>query len=322
MTLLTIDNSNLVINNESNCVNDYYEYIVLLIQNIIHKNKLSVNIILNNNNFKFDNDNKIIKIDINYEHTLVKHGGRSVANDTPLGIIEYSKDKKYYVRICNLHQIELADIIIDYSKPNIYNVNTSGYYDNLSNKHIYISPSIYANIYINNKNRTVNSLTTFINTNEPRREKLLENIKKCKKIEHVNINNCFDKNKIQELYKNSKILINIHQTDQHDTFEELRCLPALQNGVLVISEKSPLNHLIPYNDSIIWCDYDNIIDKVNDVLENYEEYYSLIFTTKNINILQSLDMLNSTVLENALVNDDNILERLVIKYSLDTYGLS
>ena len=52
MTLLTIDNSNLVINNESNCVNDYYEYIVLLIQNIIHKNKLSVNIILNNNNFK------------------------------------------------------------------------------------------------------------------------------------------------------------------------------------------------------------------------------------------------------------------------------
>ena len=25
MTLLTIDNSNLVINNESNCVNDYYD---------------------------------------------------------------------------------------------------------------------------------------------------------------------------------------------------------------------------------------------------------------------------------------------------------
>ena len=79
---------------------------------------------------------------------------------------------------------------------------------------------------------------------------LLNQIKQ-KGITYINVNNCFEKDKLQTLYKNTKILINIHQTDHHHTFEELRVLPALQCGVLVICEHSPLSNLIPGNDYII-----------------------------------------------------------------------
>ena len=137
----------------------------------------------------------------------------------------------------------------------------------------------------------VNILTTFINTNESRRKKLLNNIKN-KNLSHININNCFDKSKLQNIFKQTKVLINIHQTEDHNTFEELRCLPALQNGVIIVSETPPVKHLIPYNDLIIWCNYDNIVDKTKDVLENYEYYHNKIFTKKNINTLTSMHDVN------------------------------
>jgi len=57
-------------------VNDYYQYIVSILKYVLDNNDLSINIILGNNESEFNNKNKTIKIDINYEHTLVKEGGR------------------------------------------------------------------------------------------------------------------------------------------------------------------------------------------------------------------------------------------------------
>ena len=82
--------------------------------------------------------------------------------------------------------------------------------------------------------------------------------------------------------KKTKILINIHQTDHHDTIEELRILPAIQCGVIVISEISPLSELVHYHPYIIWTSYDTILDKANEVLENYDEYHKSIFTENTI----------------------------------------
>jgi len=292
-------------------INDYKQYIVSLIKYVIY-NKY-VNVIIGMEEHKINNTNKNIIININYEHTLIKQGGRDTHN-TPIGEIEYGT-KKYHVRIYNFKTLNLSDVIIDYSLPNIYNVKKSNLFNEFSNKHIYISPSIYKNIYTNTNNRNIISLTTFININEPRRKQLLEKIQKSN-LKHENINNSFNKLKIQELYQNTKVLINIHQTDHHDTFEELRCLPAIQNGVLVVSEKSPLNNLIPYNDMIIWCDYDDIIDKTKEVLDNFEKYHSLIFTTKNVDKLYKLDMENKNEIEKIIsINGD--LERYAIKYGLD-----
>ena len=152
------------------------------------------------------------------------------------------------------------------------------------------------------ENRKISSLTTFINVNEPRRHKLLENIKNNNHFNHINICNCFDKNDIENLYRDTKVIINIHQTPHHDTFEELRCLPALQNGVIIVAEKSPLNHLIPYNELIIWCEYDDIINKVKDVLDNYEEYHSKIFTNDNVTIINNMIIENNKTMEYKILN--------------------
>jgi hypothetical protein len=285
--------------NNAGIINDYYQNIVSLIQKIIENNpKMKVNINLYDD-YNFNNDNVTLKIGINYEHTLVKSGGRSVHCGTPFGDISYDINKMYLVRIVEYDKLMESDIIVDYSNPNIHNVRTCPIYDSFSKKHIYISSSIFEP-HLTKDNRNIITLTTFINTNEERREKLLNKIYE-QKIEHININNCFDKDTLQSILKNTKILINIHQTPHHDTFEELRVLPALECGVIVISEQSPLIETIPYKDLIIWTKYEDIIDKVKEVITNYVFFHDKIFTTENINKLLCLQKINYDVLEKIIV---------------------
>ncbi len=317
--MLTKINNSIILNENNNkCTNDYNQYIISILKYIIDKNNLSINIILDGEKYNFNNNNKTIKIAINFEHTLVKEGGRGIPKDTPFGNIKYNENKNYFVRIDKFQYLNSSDIIIDYSNPNIINVKQSGLLSDFSNKHIYVAPIIYENLYINSNNRSIQSLTTFININESRRKKLLENLNKSS-LKHNNINNCFDKSKLQELYQNTKVLINIHQTPHHDTFEELRCLPALQNGVIVVSENSPLSHLVLYNELIIWTDYENIINKTKEVLENYEKYHKNIFSKKNINILNSMDNINKKIIEDKIIeiSSDQTLSILAKKYGLD-----
>jgi hypothetical protein len=278
----------------------YYKYIVNLIKQILTNNKeICINIIFNNNNYCFNNNNKTVRINLNYEHTLVKQGGRGSAN-APIGNIKDDNNNNYLVRIDRYNELNNADIIIDYSIPNIHNINVSNFFENIYKKMIYIYPSAYDLYYVKD-NRNITTLTTFINTNEPRRKILLEKINH-NKIPHTNVNNCFVEEELEKLYKNTKILINIHQTEHHHTFEELRVLPALQCGVIVISEKSPLTELVPYNDYIIWDDYDNILETVNLIINNYEHYHELIFKKNNMIKLDELNKLNYDILEKKISN--------------------
>lgn len=301
MKLIKINKSIISISDQRYFKHDYYNYTLSVLKFIINKNNLSINIILGCHEYNFENKNKTIKININYEHTLVKEGGRGVEKNTPIGKIKYSQNKYYLVRIDSKKKyFGSSDVIIDYSNPNIYNVKKSGLYNNFSDKHIYLAPNLYEKLHININNRNIQSLTTFINTDEPRRKKLLEKISQSR-LKHINKNDCKYKEGLKKLYQDTKVLINVRQTPHHDTFEELRCLPALQNGVIVVSEKAPLNHLIPYNDLIIWTDYENIVDKTKKVLKNYEEYYKRIFTKKNIDILNKIDDKNKRRLEDKIM---------------------
>jgi len=293
--LFNANNSYLYYNENEGIVNDYYQMIVCTIKKIILDNNIAVNIILGNNNYNFNNNNRLIRITLNYEHTLVKRSGRD-SHNSPEGKIKDNDNNNYLVRIVDSHRLNLGDIIIDYSIPNIYNVNISEKFSSLSDKHVYIYPSIYET-YILNENRNINTLTTFINTQEPRRKRLLENI-----LDHTNISNCFEKDKLREIYINTKVLINIHQTNEHHTFEELRVLPALQCGVIVISEHSPLNHLVPYNDYIIWSSYDNILNKVKEILEKYDYYHNFIFNNKNFIKLDDMNTRNYNTLYNKIIS--------------------
>ena len=274
--LFNIHDSCLWYKEDCGIINDYYQYIVGLIKMFMIQNpEMRVNILFFNDQYDFGNNNRTIRIQINYEHILVKQGGRS-SYSSPTGSILDSEGKPYLVRMDRYNELSNADIIIDYSLPNIHHVLVSGLFSDIVKKHIYVSCSIYEPYFIKD-NRNISFLTTFINTNEPRRRRLLDMIQE-KKMDHTNVHNCFDKLGIETLYKNTKILINIHQTDHHHTVEELRILPAIQCGVIVISEISPLSELVPYHPYVIWTSYDNILDKANEVLENYDEYHKAIFT--------------------------------------------
>lgn len=301
--MFNTNNSFLYYNKNVGITNDYYQNIVNLIKQILNNNPdLHINIILCNCNHNINNMNKTILININFEHTLVKIGGRDVPHDTPVGNISYKyneNNENYLVRICDYHNLNMSDIIIDYSNPNIYNVKTCPQYNSLSKKHIYISSSIYQPFFFK-ENRDITTLSTFININEPRRKLLLENINN-ENIKHTNISNCFGENEVEVLLKRTKILINIHQTPHHDTFEELRVLPALECGVIVIAEKSPLVETIPYHDLIIWTSYEDIIEKVKEVTINYNFYHNEIFSIKNIDTLINLKKINYDVLQNAIL---------------------
>ena len=265
----------------------YYQMIVDMVKRFIIENPtLCLNITLGYNDYRFDNGNKTIKISINYEHILVKNGGRSVPPNTPFGMICDDENSKYYVRIDRYGELMDSDIVIDYSIPNIYHVQTSGVFGEFSKKHFYLSSSVY-DLYFAKENRNITVLTTFINTEEDRRKKMLNKIRE-HRISHSNVNTCFGKSELRDLYKSTKIVVNIHQTPHHHTFEELRVLPALECGVIVISEVSPLYELVPYHEMIIWVSYEDIVEKTKEIIANYEVYHDSIFTETNLRKLGEL----------------------------------
>jgi hypothetical protein len=277
---------------------NYRDYFVSIIHSIFitYSDPVDLNIICGDEDYRFENKNRTIRIEFNPEHTLVEPGGRD-SSGSILGNVMSTKNIPYLVRIDRFNELMKGDIVIDYSNTNICNVQHSGVYNYLANKMVYVSPSIYE-LHFTKENRHIDILTTFISTEQPRRANLISNLSG---LPHINRNNCFGKEDLRELYKNTKILINIHQTDHHHTFEELRTLPALECGVIVISEISPLRNLIPYHDYIIWETYEGIVNRVKDVIENYNQYHERIFNTPKVVKLESLHDLNVERLRSQLV---------------------
>ena len=66
----------------------------------------------------------------------------------------------------------------------------------------------------------------------------------------------------------------------------------MQSGVIVICENSPLSNLIPYHDYIIWSTYENILDKVVEVINNYDFFYNEIFVKEKKKKLDEFNMIN------------------------------
>jgi hypothetical protein len=273
---------------------EYYLYIAKLIEN--NCKIYNYNIILGNYSYEFDNEYPVIKIDIQCEHTLVKKGGRGTEMAID-GKVPYNNDF-YLVRIDKPNYILGLDFIIEYSLPNIENIRLSGSYDNYLKKVIYIAPLIYELVDITIENRT-KIITMFINTNEFRRNQLMKTLLPINKYE--NINNCFSKEDLEKVYEKTRILVNIRQTEHHDTFEELRVLPALLKGVIIISEDVPLRDKIPYNEFIIWCKYDDVLETVKKVEDNYEFYWNYIFNNNKLKNIIDIMTIN---------NHNNIKEKI------------
>lgn len=293
-----INNCRIIYSNDDIILRDYKNYFIETLKNIIVKNEIkNINFIIGKIPYTNKDDRfiKDIKIDFQVEHTLVKPNGRNSENSI-IGEIETKEDSNYLIRIPNLDYYNNLDMILEYSIPNIINISSSKdkMFENYLKKSFYFPPMNYEIDFEKSDNKKYDTITSFINTDEIRRKKFL-NMLKLNKINNHNIH-CFDKDDLKKIYKESKILLNIRQTDHHDTFEEIRVLPALLNGIIIVSEDVPLRKYIPYNEFIIWSDYNNIFDKVNEILNNYDEYYNKIF--KNDELIEILTFMKIRTIEN------------------------
>ena len=118
--LINIYNSSILYNEEHDIhVREYYLYCVCLLKRNISNE--SYNFIFGNYNADFNNSNTPFRIDIQYEHTLVKPGGRG-ADGYPIGNIRLNDNSNYLVRIQSFNYLSTLDMIMEYSLPNIENI--------------------------------------------------------------------------------------------------------------------------------------------------------------------------------------------------------
>jgi hypothetical protein len=259
-------------------IKDYYDYCFNLIVENLQCSDKQVDVSLGKSSF-----NNCVRLDIQPEHTLVKLGGRSVSKPVLGNIPTDDAGENYLVRIDKFDYYRSLDGVIEYSVPNI--VNMQSCFDeevvDYSKKCRYIAPLIYDKDRLEHNKRS--GVFTLFTLGSSSRRDLFH---KATGIE--NIDDEFCSSKLAELYYNKAIMVNIHQTDHHQTFEELRVLPALSQGVIVVAENSPLKEYIPYADSIVWSSLEDMKDVLLDVERNYQSYRNKIFTKKLSETLQDL----------------------------------
>lgn len=165
-------------------------------------------------------------------------------------------------------------IMVEYSKPNMENIRRSHLYPEYSSHLLYVPPLMYPCFrYSETHVRTIDVLSTFIYPGG-RRQELLDRLIDNK---DVNVNNVWGWEQSHELYSKTKILINMHQSPSWHTFEEIRVLPAILCGTIVVAERSPLLESIPYHDLIIWGSVEEIPALVHSTLMNYKATHRKLY---------------------------------------------
>jgi hypothetical protein len=233
-------------------LNEYYQHILNNLIFFLKNNNVPYSV-----NFGCDEIIKDINLDFQYEHTIIKN-----------------EDGEYYCGVYRFNDLIKLQSVFDYSNANVNHIKTSEYFKKNSDVFRYYPPLLYD--ISNSNNRFKNCLT--IHNTSLRRHNIHQ------KIDMDYCQNVYCKNDIKNIMDEYKILVNIHQTDNSHTLEELRVLPALMTGILVISEDSPYKEHIPFSEHIIWSQYDNIVDTINNVLEDYDFFREKYLTNLDLTL--------------------------------------
>jgi len=226
----------------------------------------------------------VIRTGIQNEHTLVKNRAPSWNWSNFVGKVKDDEGNPFLVRIKGIENFPEMDMIIEYSMPNIQNMKMSGLFDQVTlDKIVYVPPinqPYDARPSTPDHPRDLDVVVTFYcgKSMPSRRADLVSDLEKAGV--KVNFITNLDPAGLQmrDVMDRTKILINVHQNDEHWTLEELRVLPAILRGVVVISETVPLDWTIPYRDKIIFTAYENLVHTVLEVQANYDEHFARIHT--------------------------------------------
>ena len=235
---------------------------------------------------------------VQVEHTLVKPGGRD-SEGFEAGVLPIPGDPNstpYLARLNNYEAMKKFDFIIEYSRINLVNIRGATKFNDLHDKLLYVSPTLFkfSGLLNDMRRRNFITITNFGNARQFRRRNFLEELRS-KGIPIQNIHTWYED--VEALYERTRILVNIRQTDHHDTLEELRVLPALRSGVIVISELAPFKELTRYSEFIIWGSLDELPEIIRNVQNNYEATWNSIFgTSKFARRMKRLELCNQLTL--------------------------
>ncbi len=256
-------------------IRHYYLYCVALFRRRLSTFDTPLNVIFGDYTVDMGHAHPTLRIDIQHEHTLVIPGGRdsagAVIGTTPIA----GSDEHYRVRIERYEYLQKLDAIIEYSAPNIAHIAASGQFEDYLRRNVQIAPLLY-DFDAGTMQRSDNMIALFSEFGQPRRAAFLQQAQSLR-LPLRRIKGLFDGEHLRRLYRNTKVLVNVHQTDHHHTFEELRVLPALLCGVIVVSEDVPLKEHIPYARFIVWSRYEDLGDTLRSVHEHYGEHWQRIF---------------------------------------------
>lgn len=255
-------------------IRDYYFSVCSVIKRELPSISSDINLNFCKERVEFENSNPTFALSLQPEHTLVKPGGRSCDSSTILGDASYDNEN-YLIRLDNYDILKNSDAILDYSMANISHLG-QGKTKSLINNFFHFAPLIYDDVFFDIGDRT-ETITLFNPESSDRRNNFLKGAGKISG-PVKNIMGVFDKTDLRDIYKKCRILVNIHQTPHHHTLEELRVLPAILNGVIVVSENAPLKDKIPYSDFIVWSEYSDISDTIRWVLDDYENIHDKLFS--------------------------------------------
>lgn len=236
---------------------------------------------------------QINKICLQIEHTLVLDGGRGVTEKID-GVTSSREGKTYLTRIDRSEHLRSADVIIEYCQPNIYHVLTSPLSGIYNNKVKYVPP-FYESVMTNPSKafRNKHKVITIMTPPAPgeRRFELIQELSN-DGISIENFNNMWGGT--TELLSQTQILLNLHQTEHHHSIEELRILPAILQGVIVISEEVPLLETIPYSKFFITAPRDALAHTISDTLKKFDEIWASIFESEEFKIYRETQMAKIT----------------------------
>ena len=216
-----------------------------------------------------------------------------------VALIIPGSSERYLVRIADFSRLSKANIIFDYSRINLHNIHSNVAFQAYAEKTFCISPMLYP-LYISTEGRE-GSITLFGNPNDSRRKDFLESLKK-HRVESRNVQGVYSN--LDAVYRQAKIVINIRQTEHHDTLEELRVLPALRSGAIVICESAPYAEKTWYSKFILWGTLAELPDLIADTQINYNQIHAQIFGTLELNSpfmrrMNRIELCNKLVAEKA-----------------------
>jgi len=280
-------------------VRAYYRYCVALFRSALQRRPQALHLVFGD----YPPGNCTLplrRIAFQIEHTLVKPGGGD-SDGAPVSATPLPHGEgRYLARLLHRPTLAAADLVLDYSHANVLHLGNTGGFDDVLAHTAVVTPLLHEHCFTRD-GRDQSSLTLFSDAGEGRRGRFLA-AARAQGLPIRNLKRCFDSDVLQAQYRRTRVLVNVRRSDHHDTIEELRILPALQSGVLVVSEDGPLRHTLPYARFIIWTHYDTLVERVAEVLRDYDIWHARVFGDPELpRVLAAMAAANHDAVDAALM---------------------